>query len=244
MSIEVTPRYVEHPDGRVEIDYDNAIVVDNSYKESIHRQHTYEQEHGDDDFVWDPETQTYRHRFADIDPELLDQYGDKYLENPEAYSDDDEVGGHEFSAEEITHIYDQVNGKENYEALLQFAANNLSQEFIEGYDAVIQSGDMENTMEALSLLVDAYNNAVDGSSEYESEDEHKSEDETSELVDSIYELCGGQESYVSMLRWAADHMDESWIAAFDANMESGDYSLMSSMAQRLQSEFYNYHSSY
>lgn len=242
MSYTVTPEYIEHPDGRVEISYDRAQVVNDDFRADAQQQLNYEQE-SDDMFYFDVESQTWRSKYADIDPELFDEYGEEYLENPEAYSDDDEVDGHVFSAEEIDYIYDQVGGKETYETLLQFAANNLSQEFIEGYDAVIQSGDMESTMEALSLLIDAYNNAVDDSSEYDEYDEEVDDDEQM-LTQSVYDLVGGVDSYVSMLRWAAENLSEEYINAFDNTMLSGDADLMYPMVQNLQSKFYEYHSGY
>jgi len=242
MSIEVVPQYIEHADGRVELSYENAHVINNDYKTDIPRQWVQDQEE-DGDFYFDKNSQTWRNKYSEPSQEMLEGLDpDAYEIDPEAYEDDEESYGREFTNEEIEFLYSQVGGQEEYHQLMQFAAANLDSHAIESFDNVIATGDVESSLEAISILVQMYNDYHENDG-YD-EEEYESEDETSELVDSIYELCGGQESYVSMLRWAADHMNESWIAAFDANMESGDYSLMSSMAQRLQSEFYNYHSAY
>ena len=66
---------------------------------------------------------------------MLDEYGDDYLQNPEVYEYDSE-DCHEFSNDEINHIYESVGGQEQYQELLQFAAENLPEEFIDQYNAL------------------------------------------------------------------------------------------------------------
>ena len=215
MSYQVTPTIKYNADGSEYLSYDDAVVTDSSYKEEIHRQHVYEQESGDEDFVWDPESQTYRHRFADLDPELLDQHGEQYALNPEDY-EVEETDGREFSDAERDHLFGMVGGSDNYSVLMEFAKENMPDDFIQQYDAIMQSGDMEQSQEAISVLLEAYQN-------WDGEAEEDVSEDMDELADAIYEQFGGQESYTSMLQWAATNKSQEFIDAYDAAMESGDY---------------------
>lgn len=227
---------MENPDGSTYLDYENAVVYDTSFKEEIHRQFAYEQESPEDDFVWDPETQTYRHRYADIDPELLDQYGEEYLDNPDAYEDDEEIEGHEFTGDEIEYLYNQVGGVDNYQSLMQFAADNLDAEFIESFDAVMETGDVEAATKAIEILVNIYNGAIDD--EYtEEDDEYYTDEEEQDLADSVYELVGGENQYDMLLRFAVNTLPQEYIEAYDSAMLSNDYNLMENMVMDLQSKF-------
>ena len=80
---------------------------------------------------------------------------------------DQEAGaqGREMSGEEISAVYQAVGGEQEYGALTSWASENLSDNEIDTYDAMIESGDMGQISFALQALYYRYTEAMgqDGS---------------------------------------------------------------------------------
>ena len=71
---------------------------------------------------------------------------------------DQEAGaqGREMSGEEISAVYQAVGGEQEYGALTSWASENLSDNEIDTYDAMIESGDMGQISFALQALYYRY----------------------------------------------------------------------------------------
>ena len=163
-----------------------------------------------------PEKQGYVHRYAQLSDEEIYALDNSYEYEPEQYEEAEETEGREFSEAERDHLYNMVGGSDNYTTLLEFARDYLPDEFVEQFDSIIQSGDFDQSQEAVNTLLEAYQN-WDGE-EYEDVSE-----DMDELADAIYEQFGGQESYTSMLQWAAENKSQEFINAYDSAMSSGDW---------------------
>ena len=68
--------------------------------------------------------------------------------------------GREMSGEEISAVYQAVGGEQEYGALTSWASENLSDNEIETYDAMIESGDMGQINFALQALYYRYTEAM------------------------------------------------------------------------------------
>jgi len=68
--------------------------------------------------------------------------------------------GREMSGEEISAVYQAVGGEQEYGALTSWASQNLSDNEIDTYDAMIESGDMGQISFALQALYYRYTEAM------------------------------------------------------------------------------------
>lgn len=68
--------------------------------------------------------------------------------------------GREMSGEEISAVYQAVGGEQEYGALTSWAAENLNDNEIDTYDAMIESGDMGQISFALQALYYRYTEAM------------------------------------------------------------------------------------
>ena len=68
--------------------------------------------------------------------------------------------GREMSGEEISAVYQSVGGEQEYGALTSWAAENLSDNEIDTYDAMIESGDLGQISFALQALYYRYTEAM------------------------------------------------------------------------------------
>ena len=68
--------------------------------------------------------------------------------------------GREMSGEEISAVYQAVGGEQEYGALTSWASENLSDNEIDTYDAMIESGDMGQISFALQALYYRYTEAM------------------------------------------------------------------------------------
>ena len=71
-----------------------------------------------------------------------------------------EPQGREMSGEEISAVYQAVGGEQEYGALTAWASENLSDNEIDTYDAMIESGDMGQISFALQALYYRYTEAM------------------------------------------------------------------------------------
>ena len=70
------------------------------------------------------------------------------------------VEGRELSDAEVQAVYDQAGGEQQYNAMVNWAAQNFSAEEIQAFDNVIESGDPATINLALRALSSSYNDAV------------------------------------------------------------------------------------
>ena len=142
--MEVTPQVIVNPEtGEETISYENAVVIDNSYRNEVQRQHReleqqayYEDEDG------------IHSRFAD---ELADELVDEAEQDVEE-EDEDELSFEQFE----NGIYEQLGGKENYQAMTEWAAEYWTKENQDLFNATFDSNDYEQMVAAVNYLYKDY----------------------------------------------------------------------------------------
>lgn len=199
MAYVVTPSIYYVADGEEFVSYDNAQVQNSDYTEYLGSQGS---ELGD--YVFDNETQSYRHRYADIDGEELESRLDADYEEELEATDDDYLQGY----------YSLVGGSENYSSLIDWAAQNLNQEQIEDYDSIMDTNDPDQIEQAIEWLWAQFEEQG-----FEEEEQYEQDPELAEVLQ-----LGNDPNYQNMVQWAYNNLDADLIDEYDQAMESGDAS--------------------
>ena len=143
--MEIVPSITIDPTTGAEvIDYNNASVIDHSYRDQIQREHRaleqraiYEDENG------------IHSAFADA----ITQDG-SYEEQIEQQPTEDEVDN---TFEQFQNgIFEQLGGEQNYQKMVSWAANNWLADDIRDYDAVFDGHDYELMLQAIQFLYNDY----------------------------------------------------------------------------------------
>jgi hypothetical protein len=197
MSITITPSIGYNADGSEYISYDNGSVEDSNYTEFLGSRGI--EQDVDSDYVWDHRTQSYRHRYADIDGEELEDR----LEGTNDDLDDLQIQGY----------MELVGGQEAYNQMTAWAANSLSEEWIQDFDTIIDEGSPSDIEAAIETLYQLYAEGYEGNSDdYE---------ETDPELQELHNL-GYDSEYQDMISWAGEFLNEDQINAYDSLMESND----------------------
>ena len=183
------------------------------------------------DYVWDADSQSYRHAFADADFE-------HYSEDPavDELRSQDYFDAAELTDQDMNFLQESVGGQEQYMQLTTWAAHHLSDETINAFDSIVATKDTEEIHGAIQELYDLYVQH-DGDSwfhqnyttEWESDDEeeyYEEEEEARELdsdeIVALMNMAGGQENYQTLMQFAAENMNEEFINLYDNIMASGN----------------------
>ena len=104
----------------------------------------------------------YYYQTGEISDEALEAIDQMSASDVFALMADRDAGaqGREMSGEEISSVYDAVGGEQEYNALTSWAADNLGENEINAYDAMIESGDMNQISFALQALYYRYTDAM------------------------------------------------------------------------------------
>ena len=152
--MEIKPTVTIDPATGAEIiSYDNATVIDHSYIDEVQRQHReleqysyYEDENG------------IHSRYADAldtaeaNAEQQWQQRQEYQEEDQD-SEDDESGFS--SGDEVAQYVLETQG-DAYRTMIEWASENVDDEFIERYDAIMDEGNPIQMVEAINTLTDFY----------------------------------------------------------------------------------------
>ena len=147
------------------ISYDNA-AVENSDRNEFIGSRGIEHE-TDSDYYFDEATGSYRHQYAEIDGAELERRitaGDDYNYTQEAYED------------AVLEAYPQLPGA------LQWATDNLPDDFIVTYNEALEEGDLDTFYSHLEYLLSEYEDASSVVVEEEAVEEEE-EDVQEDLTD-------------------------------------------------------------
>ena len=72
----------------------------------------------------------------------------------------EEPAGEDISQQDVNSIYNSVGGEEQYQNLIGWAKDNFSQEEINAYDSLIETGDVNQINFALQALTTRYTDAM------------------------------------------------------------------------------------
>ena len=131
--------------GEEVLNYDHAVITDHSIKEQVNRQHQIEQKYA----ITEDQEGNLSHAWDVENPEVYEE------QQIEEEPDEEEVFDFE------SDIFGQLGGQQNYDRLLDFAANNWTDQDIQAYDKTMDSGDLETIYKAVNFLLNDYREAME-----------------------------------------------------------------------------------
>ena len=145
------PQIYTDAEGVEHLSYNHAHVVDHGKRLEVQADALEDQSEyfsvdnaGNVEHEWD---------FEGTD-EVVDYIHSDEDDDDEYYDEDDDFNLAEY-------IYSELVPEEDYDELLEFAGDNLSQEYCDWFDEVIEEGDIVAIEAALDDLIEAYNDSID-----------------------------------------------------------------------------------
>jgi hypothetical protein len=187
---------------------------------SFHVSRGHNLHHGmvEDDGYYEDELGQVRHSYADLDESRVHQIEDQIYYG---YDADEEFGMDEPELD-ADYIYDLVGGQEHYQSMINWAANNLTEDLVEQFDAIIDEGNMADVEEAVQWLYQQYDGSSDAGY-------------SSEIEAAVYETYP---EYQSMIQWASENLSQEDIQGYDQVMDSGDSQLIAQYVDQLARLYY------
>lgn len=161
------------------------------------------------------ETHNQEERFI-VDPETGDTSYDNSITN-----------------DEYQHIVDSYGGPEVYSQVSEWAAGNFSSDDVEGFNAIIDSGDINEISAAVEKVYRLWEDRLtDG--EPPSLDLDTAEDTDAAFVFS--EIIPESE-YNNLIEFAANTYDDEFISQYNSVMESGNREMIRNTVNLLRNKF-------
>ena len=225
-SYTVTPNISYGPDGQEFVDYDNGFVDSSNYRQQV-REAFNRDNSFDASLYYERPDGSIGHRYADLDGDVYQTYESDFVEDLDA---EEYLAEADITSQDAEYLTNLVGGAEAYETMLKWAAMNMSPEFQDGFDAVLQSADVGDIQEVIEALYEVWTANRTDDDEYivydDSYDEEDDDDyDTPQEVDVTPEFRQAVEDnypdYLHATAWAAQVLDDSDIVQFDAIIEYG-----------------------
>jgi len=209
-----TPSIVVDPDtGEEIVSYDQGIFDSGEGRNAAISHHMQSQQA---QFVQDTNGRIH-HEFSDLDPARYQQYEQDYVDPDEYGQQFDQM---ELTENDMEYLQEIVGGSDSYQEIISWASNALSEEQIQEYDNIMNSGDVGAMEDAVRWLYDQFSNA---------DPEDTSGDD---FVDHVYQAIP---NYDAVTEWAAENLSEEAIAEFNNVIEYGDEALQAQFINELVS---------
>ena len=147
----VSPAMYEDQFGNTHVSFDNAIVVDHGRRQQIQAEALDDQT----SFITQDSEGNLEHEWDFEGTEEVVDY---------IHSDDDDAESYDAEDGEFNlaeYIFDEIIPESDYDEIIAWAGENWSEEMIEWFDSVIEHGDASQVEEAISDLIDAFNDDID-----------------------------------------------------------------------------------
>ena len=123
---------------------------------------------------------------------------------------------------DLSALMEQFGGEEEYGNALQWAAQALTQEDIEEFDSVMDSGDLTQIASYVAQLQELYENRASDA------------EEPNDYEEAVRELVGGRDNYEEMVGFITDNFDADFIDGYNELIDSGDIEQVSAVIQALK----------
>jgi hypothetical protein len=207
----ITPSIITNPDGSETVSYDYADVRDHSHRIAQIEQHNRSQ-NGYFSQGYDGQV---HHDYEALEAERYETYEPDYVEQE---TSEDYLRDTSITPQDVQYLQEQVGGTQQYSEMTRWAYHNLNPEWIQWYDNVMDSSDVEAMEEAVQELASYYHQRDVDEDGYADD----SYDEAPDLTQDVYQYCGGPQAYLGMVQWAADNLPDALIDEYDDAMERGN----------------------
>jgi hypothetical protein len=234
---EYTPGIAIDPSTGEEVaDFNSGVFSNDAGKQAAN---AYHEQYQYNDYIGN-EAEGYRHRYADLDPSIYEQYESDF-QRQATY--DDYFDGSTLTPEDNQYLQDSIGATEaGKDALLEWADNNLDPDDLAEYNEAIATGDIgliEQWVQWLAAtaqeqgfdytLIDEY--------DYDPEEEAAYEEATNEFIESAFEHYG-QENYQAATFWAYNNLPDHMISEYDDAMDNAPFEVRQQFVNELMGMFY------
>jgi hypothetical protein len=209
----VTPDVYIDEYGQEQVDYANAFVDDRSGRMAAIEQHNHEQ----DGYIREYSDGTRIHETGRLDPEVYQRFEDDWQDDE---TSEDYLQDSQLPPQDIQFVRDQCGGDAQYDAATAWAEHNLNPEWVQYYNDVVDSNDVESILEMAAELMELYHQRDVDEDDYT--DDVEEDDAPANLTQDVYDYCGGFQPYLGMVQWAADNLPDSLIDEYDSAMNRGN----------------------
>jgi hypothetical protein len=216
----VDPAVYIDENGQEQINFDDAVI-----RQPFQGEHRFDY----NDYTYDSRSDSFRHRYTDIDGEELENRLDRTYETDEPNS------------LYIEGLKELAGGEDAYANMIAWAAQSLPPDAINWFDGQIDTDDPEAMEAAVLWLLEQYQESgnYDESEDYDDDGSYMYYDDGSikeEVRDYVVDqVVGGAENYFALVDWAADNLSEEMIDQYDDIMDSGDtQAIMNAMGRLLE----------
>lgn len=247
-----SPEIVVNEQGEEVVSYDHGTASTPDGKMAAIEQFNREQE----GYVFTDDFGNSYHQYAfDDDPS-----------NPNSVNFDEQLFEHRpqpasmLTANDAENVKESVGGEYSYNAMIEWARENLPDEVIDKYDSIMDSNDIEAAIDAAQKLKSFYNSQAQSVEEAKQLRQHMQmlqrdevspqqkdqqqqfqeqqqlppmNEPTQALVSDVQQMFGGAEEYNEALRWALDNWTEQYIDTYDRAMDSDNPELIFEAARML-----------
>ena len=234
---EYTPGIAIDPSTGQEVaDFNSGVFSNDAGKQAAsayHEQYQY------NDYIGN-EAEGYRHRYADLDPEVYEQYEPDY-EAQLTY--EDYFDGSTLTPQDNQYLRDSIGATEaGVDALREWAEYNINPDDLAEYNQAIATGDIGLIQEWVQWLAEtAQEQGFDYTQvdeyEYDSEEEAAYEQAVGEFVDEAFDYYG-EHNYQAATHWAYDNLPDHMIAEYDDAMDNAPFEVRAQMVDQLMAMFY------
>ena len=146
---------------------------------------------------------------------------------------EDEDGNTHYDNDMTDSDYDALisnyGGETVYNEVSSWAADNFSQEDIDGYNSIVERGDLTEIAEAMETVFQHYNNRNEDSSAPTPETD-------ANAVDWVFNELISENDYQQLVEFARTNMDDEFIDNYNMVMESGDRNMIQKTIELLRNK--------
>ena len=137
-----------------------------------------------------------------------------------AYNETDESYNYlpDITDQDAAVLVNSLGGEERYNEMLLWASNNLSEEDINDYDQMMESGDLTGIADAMGNLNELYSNRGE------------EVDESELAAQWFFNEVMPEDRYAQVLEFVGEVLEEDQIETFNEIMTSGDREMMQKLA--------------
>ena len=153
---------------------------------------------------------------------------------------EDFLQGAELPPHDLEQLKGIVGDDDQYQDLMRWAAENLSNEFIDQFDAVMMSNDYPAMEEAIANLYNYYlENWTAEDAEYEEQEEPSDRSQEEADMEFNEAILTEIPDYQDMIQWASQNLPQNLIDIYDEAMDSTDHEYKLSVIQGLYNDYQN-----
>ena len=126
-------------------------------------------------------------------------------------------------------LISNYGGETVYNEVSSWAAENFSQADIDGYNAIVERGDLTEIAEAMEIVFQHYNNRNEDSSALPQEAD-------ANTANWVFNELISENDYQQLVEFARTNMDEEFIDNYNMVMESGDRNMIQKTIELLRNK--------